>query len=110
TGDGGGPGDGLELAEADSAFATRARLPQLGTWASKQSPPLESRRSFEKAIAFYAAKFAVGAIPSPPNWAGYRLRPLLIEFWQDRPFRLHDRVEFRRETLEAPWHKTRLYP
>src|SRR5262249_10168875 len=79
-------------------------------WASKQSAPLESAHAFEKAIAFYAAKFAIGAIPRPPNWTGYRLRPLLIEFWQDRPFRLHDRVEFRRETLEAPWHKTWLHP
>jgi len=96
--------------QADAYFATRPRLTQIGTWASKQSAPLESPRAFEKAIAFYAAKFAVGAIPRPPNWTGYRLRPLLIEFWQDRPFRLHDRVEFRRDTLEAPWQKTRLYP
>jgi pyridoxamine 5'-phosphate oxidase len=52
----------------------------------------------------------VGAVPRPPNWTGYRLRPLLIEFWQDRPFRLHDRVEFRRDAFDAPWRKTRLYP
>jgi pyridoxamine 5'-phosphate oxidase len=95
---------------ADAYFATRPRLAQIGAWASKQSAPLESPRAFEKAIAFYAAKFVVGAIPRPPYWTGYRLRPLLIEFWQDRPFRLHDRVEFRRDTLEAPWQKTRLYP
>ena len=49
-------------------------------------------------------------IPRPPNWTGYRLRPLSIEFWQERPFRLHDRLEFQRETLDAPWRKTRLYP
>ena len=105
-----GPVERTEDAEADAYFATRPRLTQIGTWASKQSAPLESPRAFEKAIAFYAAKFAVGAIPRPPNWTGYRLRPLLIEFWQDRPFRLHDRVEFRRGTFEAPWQKTRLYP
>src|SRR6266700_8146769 len=100
----------IEDAEADAYFATRPRLAQIGAWASKQSAPLESPHAFEKAIAFSAAKFAIGTIPRPPNWTGYRLRPLLIEFWQERPFRLHDRVEFRREALEAPWHKTRLYP
>src|SRR5262249_58144726 len=97
-------------AELDADLAPRRRLPKIGPGASKQWARLESPRAFEKAIAFYAGKFAVGAIPRPPNWTGYRLRPLLIEFWQDRPFRLHDRVEFRRESLEAPWQKTRLYP
>jgi pyridoxamine 5'-phosphate oxidase len=105
-----GPVERVEDAEADAYFATRPRLTQIGAWASKQSAPVESRHAFEKAIAFYAAKFAVGAVPRPPNWTGYRLRPLLIEFWQDRPFRLHDRVEFRRETFDQPWRKTRLYP
>lgn len=105
-----GPAERVEDAEAEAYFATRPRLTQIGAWASKQSAPVESRHAFEKAIAFYAAKFAVGAVPRPPNWTGYRLRPLLIEFWQDRPFRLHDRVEFRRETLDQPWRKTRLYP
>jgi pyridoxamine 5'-phosphate oxidase len=105
-----GPVERVEDAEADAYFATRPRLTQIGAWASKQSAPVESRHAFEKAIAFYAAKFAVGAVPRPPNWTGYRLQPLLIEFWQDRPFRLHDRVEFRRETLDQPWRKTRLYP
>ena len=57
-----------------------------------------------------AAKFAIGTIPRPPYWTGYRLKPLAIEFWQERPFRLHDRVEFRRDRLAAPWVKTRLYP
>ena len=105
-----GPVERIDDAEADAYFATRPRLAQIGAWASKQSAPLESPHAFEKAIAFYAAKFAIGTIPRPPNWTGYRLRPLLIEFWQERPFRLHDRLEFRRETLDAPWHMTRLYP
>ncbi|HKF11860.1 MAG TPA: pyridoxamine 5'-phosphate oxidase [Xanthobacteraceae bacterium] len=105
-----GPVERIEDAEADAYFATRPRLTQIGAWASKQSAPLESPHAFEKAIALYAAKFAIGTIPRPPYWTGYRLRPLLIEFWQERPFRLHDRLEFRRETFDGPWRKTRLYP
>jgi pyridoxamine 5'-phosphate oxidase len=105
-----GPVERVEDAEADRYFATRPRLTQIGAWASKQSSPLESRHAFEKAIALYTAKFAVGTIPRPRNWTGYRLLPLLIEFWQDRPFRLHDRVEFSRDVAGAPWRRTRLYP
>jgi pyridoxamine 5'-phosphate oxidase len=97
-------------AEADAYFATRPRLAQIGAWASKQSAPLESRLALEKAVALMTAKFALGSIPRPPNWTGYRLQPLTIEFWQDRPFRLHDRVEFRRDAPDASWRKTRLYP
>jgi pyridoxamine 5'-phosphate oxidase len=105
-----GPVERIEDAEADAYFATRPRLTQVGAWASKQSAPLESRHAFEKAIAYYTARFALGTVPRPPNWTGYRLRPLLIEFWQERPFRLHDRLEFRREALDGPWRKARLYP
>lgn len=105
-----GPIERVEDAAADEYFATRPRLAQIGAWASKQSAPLESRMAFEKAIAFYMAKFAVGAIPRPPHWSGFRLLPLLIEFWQDRPYRLHDRIEFRRSAAGEPWSKTRLYP
>jgi pyridoxamine 5'-phosphate oxidase len=105
-----GPVERIEDAEADAYFATRPRLTQIGAWASKQSALLESPHAFEKAIAYYTAKFALGTVPRPPNWTGYRLRPLLIEFWQERPFRLHDRLEFSREALDAPWRKARLYP
>lgn len=100
----------VEDAVANAYFATRPRLAQIGAWASKQSAPLESRMAFEKAIAVTMAKFAIGTIPRPPNWVGYRLIPLIIEFWQDRPYRLHDRLEFRRKAPGAPWRKTRLYP
>jgi pyridoxamine 5'-phosphate oxidase len=97
-------------AEADAYFATRAKQAQIGAWASKQSSALESRLAFEKAVAFYAAKYAIGTVPRPPYWSGYRIVPLRLEFWQDRPFRLHDRIEFARASLGAPWSKTRLYP
>jgi pyridoxamine 5'-phosphate oxidase len=101
-------------AEADAYFATRPRLAQIGAWASKQSSPLESRLAFEKSVAFYGAKHAVGTVPRPPNWSGYRVVPVEIEFWHDRPFRLHDRIAFRREApgkaSGAAWTKTRLYP
>ncbi len=105
-----GPIEHVTPAEADAYFASRARLSQIGAWASKQSAPLEGRLAFEKAIALYTAKFAVGRVPRPEHWSGYRVVPLVIEFWQDRPFRLHDRIEFRRAEFSAPWCKTRLYP
>jgi len=97
-------------AEADGYFASRARLAQIGAWASKQSAPLESRLAFEKAIAVYTAKYAIGTIPRPAHWSGYRIVPSAIEFWQDRPFRLHDRVEFTRTAKGSAWKRARLYP
>ncbi|MBI4275521.1 MAG: pyridoxamine 5'-phosphate oxidase [Rhizobiales bacterium] len=105
-----GPVETVTDAEADAYFATRPRLAQIGAWASDQSSPLESRLAFEKAIALCTAKYALGKVPRPPHWSGYRVLPLIMEFWHDRPFRLHDRVEFRRESLDGAWRKTRLYP
>jgi len=105
-----GPVEPVSDAEADAYFASRARLSQIGAWASKQSSPLESRLAFEKAIARYTAQYAIGAVPRPPYWSGFRIIPLRIEFWHDRPFRLHDRIEFRRDHVGAPWDKTRKYP
>jgi pyridoxamine 5'-phosphate oxidase len=100
----------VDPAEADAYFSSRPRLAQIGAWASKQSAPLESRMAFEKAIALAMAKYAVGTVPRPPNWSGYRVTPLTIEFWHDRPYRLHDRIEFSRAGANEPWRKTRLYP
>lgn len=97
-------------AEADAYFATRPKQAQIGAWASKQSQPLESRMAFEKAIALNAAKYAIGEVPRPPGWSGWRIAPQAFEFWHDRPFRLHDRIEFQRATPDAEWSKTRLYP
>ncbi len=96
--------------EADAYFATRPRMAQIGAWASKQSAPMESRMAFEKAVARYAAKFGIGEVPRPPHWSGYRVKPVAIEFWQERPFRLHDRIVFTRSDASALWRKTRLYP
>lgn len=95
-------------AEADEYYASRARGSRIGAWASKQSRPLESRFALEKAVAEYTAKFGLGDIPRPPHWSGFRLKPRAIEFWHDRKFRLHDRVEFKR--IEGGWDKVRMYP
>jgi pyridoxamine 5'-phosphate oxidase len=97
-------------AEADAYFATRPKQAQIGAWASKQSQPLESRMAFEKAIAVNAAKYAIGEVPRPPGWSGWRIEPLAFEFWHDRPFRLHDRITFTRPAPDTAWSKTRLYP
>lgn len=104
-----GPVEPVSDAEADEYFASRSKLSQIGAWASKQSAPLESRLAFEKAIALYTAKYAVGSVPRPPRWSGLRIKPVSIEFWEDRPFRLHDRVTFTRQA-DGTWTKTRLYP
>jgi pyridoxamine 5'-phosphate oxidase len=96
--------------EADEYYATRPRGSRIGAWASKQSRPLEGRFALEKAVAEYTARYAIGDIPRPPHWSGFRIKPVSIEFWHDRPFRLHDRVEFRRETPEGDWQKVRMYP
>ncbi|WP_422373064.1 pyridoxamine 5'-phosphate oxidase [Hoeflea sp.] len=103
-----GPVERVSEAEADEYYASRPRGSRIGAWASRQSRPLESRFALEKAVAEYTARHAVGEIPRPPHWSGFRILPQSVEFWHDRPFRLHDRVVF--EQKGKDWEKTRLYP
>lgn len=105
-----GPVERVTDEEADAYFASRARDSRIGAWASQQSRPLESRFALEKAVAYHAARFAVGEVPRPPHWTGFRIRPVYMEFWQNGLFRLHDRVVFRRPTPEDDWNRQRLYP
>lgn len=96
--------------EADAYFATRAKDSQIGAWASDQSRPMAGRFELEKRIAQFAAKFALGKTPRPEHWTGWRIAPARIEFWRDRPFRLHDRLEFTRSDPAQPWTTHRLFP
>jgi pyridoxamine 5'-phosphate oxidase len=96
-------------AEADEYFASRARGSQIGAWASDQSRPLEGRFALEKRVAKFAAKFGAGKVPRPLHWTGYRVIPQEIEFWQDKPFRLHERVVYSRDG-ESGWTTGRVYP
>ena len=96
-------------AESDAYFATRAKDSQIGCWASAQSRPVATRWAFEKEIAKFAAQYALSKVPRPPHWGGFRLTPFEIEFWRNRPFRLHDRLVYRRSGKE-PWRTERLFP
>jgi pyridoxamine 5'-phosphate oxidase len=100
-------------AEADAYWATRARPAQLGAWASDQSRPLPDRLAFEKKIAEFGLKFGLGKVPRPPHWSGWRVEPQAIEFWRDRPFRLHERLVFVRSSPGRSgegWTTSRLFP
>jgi pyridoxamine 5'-phosphate oxidase len=105
-----GPIERVSDAEADAYFQSRPRDSRIGAWASQQSRPLESRFALEKAVAVNAAKYAVGTVPRPPHWTGFRIMPVAIEFWHDRPFRLHDRITFSRAEPNGDWTRHRLYP
>lgn len=95
-------------AEADAYFASRARHSQIGAWASDQSRPLPDRMALEKRVAQVGLKFGLGKVPRPPHWSGFRVAPRVIEFWRDRPFRLHERLVFTRSG--EGWTTSRLFP
>lgn len=101
--------EAVSEAEADAYFSTRARASQIGAWASDQSRPLESRFALEKRVAEFGVKFGLGKVSRPPHWSGFRLVPEQMEFWRDRPFRLHERVQFARDSAGA-WTTSQLYP
>jgi pyridoxamine 5'-phosphate oxidase len=105
-----GPVELVTDEEADAYYKSRPRDSRIGAWASQQSRPLESRFALEKAVARYAAKYAIGEVPRPPYWSGFRIMPVYIEFWKDGAFRLHDRMVFQRDGDDDAWSKTRLYP
>jgi len=97
-------------AEADAYFATRPRLSQLGAWASDQSAPLRSREELEKRFADLEKQYEGKEVPRPAHWSGYRVAPLAVEFWWNRPGRLHERELYTRASPQAPWKMTLLNP
>jgi pyridoxamine 5'-phosphate oxidase len=100
----------VSAAESDAYFASRPRGSQIGAWASRQSRALASRAELEAAVEAYERRFGAGGVPRPDYWRGYRLAPTEIEFWRDRPSRLHDRLMFNRTRPGAAWEKRLLYP
>ena len=103
-----GPVETVSDADADEYFATRARDSQLGAWASWQSRPLDARETFEKRFDEMSRRFDGDAVPRPPRWSGFRMKPEYFEFWSDRPHRLHERRVFK--PAAGKWREGLLYP
>ena len=97
-------------AEADAYFATRPRVSQVGAWASDQSAPLRSRAELEQRFAELEKRYQGKEVPRPSHWSGYRVAPLAVEFWWNRPGRLHERELYTRASPQAPWTLTLLNP
>ena len=108
-----GPAEPVSEQEADAYFQSRPRGSQIGAWASRQSRPLEGRWELERRVAEFALKFGIGAVPRPSHWSGFRVLPRVIEFWRDRPFRLHERMVYHAEGEPGAgggWRVERLFP
>jgi len=103
-----GPVAPVSDAEADAYFASRSRDSRLGAWASDQSRPLDARETFEARVEAMRQRFDGGDVPRPPHWSGFRVTPSRIEFWRDRPYRLHERRLFTRDG--DGWREGLLYP
>jgi pyridoxamine 5'-phosphate oxidase len=102
--------EAVTLEEADAYFSTRPYLSRIGAWASRQSRPLRRRAELEQGIATTMLRFPRGRVPRPPHWSGFRVVPTIIELWQERPFRMHERALYERAKAGAAWKKTNLYP
>jgi pyridoxamine 5'-phosphate oxidase len=100
----------VSVEEADAYFASRARESRIGAWVSDQSRPLADRATLERRVTEQTARFDGQEVPRPDRWTGWRVKPVQIEFWRDRPFRLHDRLRFDRATKDQPWRRSRLWP
>lgn len=105
-----GPVQPVSSEEADGYFVSRPRTSRIGAWASRQTEVMPEPLALEKRVAYFAARYAVGEVPRPEFWSGYRIVPHEIEFWVDREYRLHERVRYTRVDVSAPWQMDRLFP